>query len=232
MDKYDELLARADASHRILSRELGAAIRELEDKLQDERRAREKLQSKYDAQHVLCTSLNKGEAYFAKRAETAEAKLTILSDEIVRLREVNAATIERCAKAILPLADGPSDALLLYAAAATIRALAPERTVAGPSIPKRLSSAWSENLCGDGHCEDFVTRKNGIPYQFWTAEQIDAALTEYGAGDIDCCIQNQGERITDLSRQLLAAQRTALLYCYEKLQPMQPFDEWVKEIGK
>ena len=91
-------------------------------------------------------------------------------------------------------------------------ALVPERTVAGPSIPKRLSSAWSENLCGDGHCEDFVTRKNGIPYQFWTAEQIDAALTEYGAGDIDCCIQNQGERITDLSRQLaeLQAERERL----------------------
>ena len=30
----------------------------------------------------------------------------------------------------------------------------------------------------------------------------------------------------------LAAQRAALLYCYEKLQPMQPFEEWVKEIGK
>jgi len=23
-----------------------------------------------------------------------------------------------------------------------------------------------------------------------------------------------------------------LLYCYEILQPMQPFEEWVKEIGK
>ena len=30
----------------------------------------------------------------------------------------------------------------------------------------------------------------------------------------------------------LAAQRTALQWCYEKLQPMQPFEEWVKEIGK
>ena len=33
-------------------------------------------------------------------------------------------------------------------------------------------------------------------------------------------------------RDTLAAQRTALLYCYEILQPMQPFEEWVKEIGK
>jgi len=39
------------------------------------------------------------------------------------------------------------------------------------------------------------------------------------------------KRIVELERTL-AAQRTALLYCYEKLQPMQPFDEWVREIGK
>ena len=36
-------------------------------------------------------------------------------------------------------------------------------------------------------------------------------------------------QIAELERTL-AAQRTALLYCYEKLQPMQPFEEWVKEI--
>ena len=33
-------------------------------------------------------------------------------------------------------------------------------------------------------------------------------------------------------QRTLAAQRTALLYYYEKLQPMQPFEEWVREIGK
>ncbi len=33
-------------------------------------------------------------------------------------------------------------------------------------------------------------------------------------------------------RDTLAAQRTALLYCYEKLQPMQPFEDWVREIAK
>jgi len=26
--------------------------------------------------------------------------------------------------------------------------------------------------------------------------------------------------------------RQALLFCYEKLQPLQPFEDWVKEIGK
>ena len=41
MSKYDELLARADASHHILSRELGAAIRELRDAVLTEGRARE-----------------------------------------------------------------------------------------------------------------------------------------------------------------------------------------------
>ena len=35
-----------------------------------------------------------------------------------------------------------------------------------------------------------------------------------------------------IESRTLAAQRTALLYCYEKLQPMQPFEDWVKEIGK
>ena len=39
------------------------------------------------------------------------------------------------------------------------------------------------------------------------------------------------ERIANLERTL-AAQRTALQWCYEKLQPMQPVDEWVREIGK
>ena len=33
-------------------------------------------------------------------------------------------------------------------------------------------------------------------------------------------------------RRTLAAQRAALQWCYEKLQPMQPFEDWVKEIGK
>jgi len=39
-------------------------------------------------------------------------------------------------------------------------------------------------------------------------------------------------RMLENQQRTLAAQRTALLYCYEKLQPMQPFEEWVKEIGK
>lgn len=39
------------------------------------------------------------------------------------------------------------------------------------------------------------------------------------------------QRIDSLERTL-AAQRTALQWCYEKLQPMQPFEDWVKEIGK
>jgi len=39
-------------------------------------------------------------------------------------------------------------------------------------------------------------------------------------------------RMLDSHQRTLAAQRTALLYCYEKLQPMQPFEEWVREIGK
>ena len=33
-------------------------------------------------------------------------------------------------------------------------------------------------------------------------------------------------------RDTLAAQRTALQWCYEKLQPLVPFDDWIKEIGK
>jgi len=32
--------------------------------------------------------------------------------------------------------------------------------------------------------------------------------------------------------ETLAAQRTALQWCYEKLQPLVPFDDWIKEIGK
>jgi len=52
MDKYDELLARADASHRILSRELGAAIRELEAKLEAERNRANAEQDRASIWHV------------------------------------------------------------------------------------------------------------------------------------------------------------------------------------
>ncbi len=50
-----------------------------------------------------------------------------------------------------------------------------------------------------------------------------------------CCCENPATSFQELSHNLkstLAAQRTALQYCYEKLQPMQPFEDWVKEIGK
>ena len=56
--------------------------------------------------------------------------------------------------------------------------------------------------------------------------------SEYGRRIVDVA---DYVAMTELSQQFertLSAQRTALLYCYEKLQPMQPFEEWVREIGK
>lgn len=48
--------------------------------------------------------------------------------------------------------------------------------------------------------------EKGTLVQFWTQEQIEAAILTYGADDIDCCIQNQGEHITRLQAELEAAQ--------------------------
>lgn len=46
--------------------------------------------------------------------------------------------------------------------------------------------------------------EKGTPVQIWTQEQIEAAILTYGADDIDCCIQNQGEHIARLQAELAA----------------------------
>jgi len=66
-------------------------------------------------------------------------------------------------------------------------------------------------------------------------DEIEVAAyedSEYGRRIVDVA---DYVAMTELSQQFertLAAQRTALLYCYEKLQPLVPFDDWIKEIGK
>ena len=98
MSKYDELLARADASHHILSRKLGAAIREL-------------------------------------RAVEAEAKL--LEVEVALHNAMSWVNLYH---------DAPADAMREQ-----VRALAPERTVAGqePSYHDEVIKAREQGYYRD-----------------------------------------------------------------------------------
>ena len=93
-------------------------------------------------------------------------------------------------------------------------------------------------ICIDAHNYDVMGESAGLD-----AERAiqRAAKAE---SDLESAVQPLAPEMERLNKNLsdanekamlaqftLAAQRTALLYCYEKLQPMQPFEEWVKEIG-
>ena len=95
-------------------------------------------------------------------------------------------------------------------------ALAPERTVAGQ--------------------EPYSSQTAKQRYDYCTAEDKPESPLEALRFFCSLAMNRQDwidvESFFDALTADAAAQRTALLYCYEKLQSMQPFEEWVREIGK
>jgi hypothetical protein len=74
-----------------------------------------------------------------------------------------------------------------------------------------------------------ISPANGI---YPTAFYKKGGYTERPNGVVDADEMRQLERELSAANAELQRLRSALHWCYEKLQPLQPFEDWVKEIGR